>query len=185
MKWVRNQAMIAALALTVCAFLSNAALAQEPSAARENLMKACGDKWRTVREVETTKGVTWPQFLAACRAQASAASAPTATGDAKRDANRETMREAPASPVPASPVPASPAPAKPSRQAALVGGTPIFPLDIATRHASERPALGRQRTCADQFKANKSADANGGLKWIEKGGGYWSRCNAHLKQARA
>lgn len=177
MKWVRNQAMIAALALTVCAFLSNAALAQEPSAAPENLMKACGDKWRTVREVETTKGVTWPQFLAACRAQASA---PTATGDAKREANREASREAPASPVPA-----SPAPAKPSRQAALVGGTPIFPQDIATRHASERLALGRQRTCADQFKANKSADANGGLKWIEKGGGYWSRCNAHLKQARA
>jgi hypothetical protein len=143
-------------------------------------MKACGDKWRTVREVETTKGVTWPQFLGACRAQASAASAPTATGDAKRDANREASREAPASPVPASPVPA-----KPSRQAALGGGSPIFPQDIATRHASERPALGRQRTCADQFKANKSADANGGLKWIEKGGGYWSRCNAHLKQARA
>jgi hypothetical protein len=56
---------------------------------------------------------------------------------------------------------------------------------VAPRHASERPALARQRTCADQFRANKATQANGGLRWIEQGGGYWSRCNAYLKQARA
>lgn len=170
MGWARRIAMIAALAMTACAFVSNAALAQDPSAPRENLMKACGDKWRAAREVESAKGVTWPQFLATCRAQASGASAPPATSEARKEADNDSGKVAPA---------------RPQRQAALGGASPLFPQDVAARHASERPALGRQRTCADQFKANKAADANGGLKWIEKGGGYWSRCNAHLKQTRA
>ncbi len=161
---IRN-AIVAVLSLTACALLSGAALAQEPAPARENLMKACGDKWRAVREAETAKGVTWPQFLSACRAHAS-----RATGDVTKEADKDANRGAPA---------------KPTREAAIGASAPVFPQDVAARHASERPALGRQRTCADQFKANKAADANGGLKWIEKGGGYWSRCNAHLKQTRA
>ena len=33
----------------------------------------------------------------------------------------------------------------------------------------------------DQYKANKATGGNGGLKWIEKGGGYYSQCNAKLK----
>ena len=36
-------------------------------------------------------------------------------------------------------------------------------------------------TCADQFTANKATNANGGLKWIEKGGGYYSECVSRLK----
>ena len=36
-------------------------------------------------------------------------------------------------------------------------------------------------TCLDQYNANKVASANGGLKWIEKGGGYYSECNKRLK----
>lgn len=38
-------------------------------------------------------------------------------------------------------------------------------------------------TCLDQYKANQAAgrNGNGGLKWIEKGGGYYSQCNAQLK----
>jgi hypothetical protein len=33
----------------------------------------------------------------------------------------------------------------------------------------------------DQYKANKETGANGGLKWVEPGGGYFSACNNHLK----
>ena len=33
-------------------------------------------------------------------------------------------------------------------------------------------------TCLDQYNANK---ANGGLNWIQKGGGYYSECNKRLK----
>jgi hypothetical protein len=27
------------------------------------------------------------------------------------------------------------------------------------------------------YQANKATNANGGLKWMQKGGGYWSECN--------
>ena len=36
-----------------------------------------------------------------------------------------------------------------------------------------------------QYKANKVNNMNGGLKWIQKGGGYYSMCNKHLKGAGA
>ncbi len=38
-------------------------------------------------------------------------------------------------------------------------------------------------TCLDQYKANKASNGNGGLKWIQKGGGYYSECNKRLKGA--
>ena len=38
-------------------------------------------------------------------------------------------------------------------------------------------------TCLDQYRANKTSNGNGGLKWIEKGGGYYSECNKRLKGA--
>jgi len=36
-------------------------------------------------------------------------------------------------------------------------------------------------TCLDQYNANKANGGNGGLKWIMKGGGYYSQCNKLLK----
>jgi hypothetical protein len=36
-------------------------------------------------------------------------------------------------------------------------------------------------TCLDQYKTNKANNANGGLKWIQKGGGYYSECSKRLK----
>jgi hypothetical protein len=30
---------------------------------------------------------------------------------------------------------------------------------------------------------NKAGDANGGLKWLQKGGGYYSQCVKKLKSA--
>jgi hypothetical protein len=36
-------------------------------------------------------------------------------------------------------------------------------------------------TCLDQDNANKATNANGGLKWIQKGGGYYSECTKQLK----
>ena len=31
------------------------------------------------------------------------------------------------------------------------------------------------------YPANKATNANGGLKWMEKGGGYWSGCNESVE----
>ncbi len=62
--------------------------------------------------------------------------------------------------------------------------TAVFPTSIAPKYANEKPDKAMTLTCADQFnanKANKAADANGGLKWIEKSGGYYSECIVRLK----
>jgi outer membrane biosynthesis protein TonB len=65
--------------------------------------------------------------------------------------------------------------------AAAAPSTAVFPTAIAPAYANEKPGKARMKTCDDQYKANKATNANGGLKWIEKGGGYWSECNKRLK----
>ena len=57
----------------------------------------------------------------------------------------------------------------------------VFPLAIAPKYSGEGPDKARMLTCADQFTANKAANANDGLKWIEKSGGYYSECVSRLK----
>jgi hypothetical protein len=49
--------------------------------------------------------------------------------------------------------------------------------------AKEAAPTGKARmhTCLDQYHANKVNNANGDLKWIVKGGGYYSECNKRLK----
>ena len=51
------------------------------------------------------------------------------------------------------------------------------------KYASESAGKGRMHTCVDQYNANKATNGNGGLKWIMKGGGYYSECNKKLKGA--
>jgi hypothetical protein len=64
---------------------------------------------------------------------------------------------------------------------ATAPSTAVFPTTIAPAYANEKPGKARMKTCDDQYKANKATNANGGLKWIQKGGGYWSECNKRLK----
>jgi hypothetical protein len=56
-----------------------------------------------------------------------------------------------------------------------------FPKAISNKYSSETPGKARLHTCLDQYYANKDANALGGLKWIQKGGGFYSLCNARLK----
>jgi len=65
--------------------------------------------------------------------------------------------------------------------AAAAPSAVVFPTAIAPAYANEKPGKARMKTCDDQYKANKATNANGGLKWIQKGGGYWSECNKRLK----
>ena len=62
---------------------------------------------------------------------------------------------------------------------------PVFPTQIAPQYAGEPPGKARLRTCLEQYNANKVSGANGGLKWIEPGGGYYSACSNVLKEARS
>jgi len=57
----------------------------------------------------------------------------------------------------------------------------VFPSAVAPKYAGESPDKARTLTCADQFNANKATNANGGMKWIEKSGGYYSECVSRLK----
>ncbi len=66
--------------------------------------------------------------------------------------------------------------------AAGVTGSAIFPAAIGSKYISLKPGTARRKTCLDQYHANKAKNANGGLRWIEKGGGYASACIAKLKK---
>ena len=60
-------------------------------------------------------------------------------------------------------------------------GNAVFPSAVDPKYAKESAGKARMHTCVDQYNANKASNGNGGLKWIEKGGGYYSECNKRLK----
>ena len=56
-----------------------------------------------------------------------------------------------------------------------------FPKGISPKYRNESVGKARMHTCLDQYNANKAANRNSGLRWIEKGGGYYSECIRRLK----
>jgi len=65
----------------------------------------------------------------------------------------------------------------------VVASNAVFPSAVDAKYSKEKPGRARRKTCLDQYKANKVGDANGGLKWLQKGGGYYSQCAKKLKSA--
>ena len=62
----------------------------------------------------------------------------------------------------------------------------VFPKGISPVYSQEPEGKARMHTCLDQYNANKTTNASGGLKWIEEaGGGYYSVCNEKLKAPSA
>ena len=55
-------------------------------------------------------------------------------------------------------------------------GNAVFPTTVSPKYSGESAGKARMQTCLDQYRANKGNGANGGLKWIEKGGRYYSQC---------
>jgi hypothetical protein len=72
--------------------------------------------------------------------------------------------------------------ARPS-PAPVAAGNAVFPSTVSPKYSGESAGKARMQTWLDQYRANKATGANGGLKWIEKGGGYYSECNKRLKGA--
>ena len=121
-------------------------------------MKECSAKYQAAKTAGTLGGQNWRDFRKAqCGADATAAS-PAAT---------------PAAPPTAAPPPAAAAP--------KATGNAVFPTAVSPKYSSESAGKARMHTCLDQYNANKATNANGGLKWIQKGGGYYSECNKQLK----
>lgn len=115
-----------------------------------------------------------------CSAKYKAAKAAKTLGDKSWNDFRKTEcgAEAPAADAKPAEAPKTDAAAKPAKAATTAA---VFPKAVAAKYASEKPSKARLHTCADQYNANKASNANGGLKWIQKGGGYWSECNKQLK----
>jgi hypothetical protein len=132
----------------------------------------CSAKYQAAKTAGTLNGQKWNDFRKAqCGADATAApaAAPVAAPAA-----------APA-PAPAAPKEAAKKPAAAPAAAPAPIGNAIFPMMVDPKYSKESAGKARMHTCDDQYKANKATNANGGLKWTEKGGGYYSECNKRLK----
>jgi hypothetical protein len=60
-------------------------------------------------------------------------------------------------------------------------GNAVFPSAVSPKYTNQSAGQARMHTCLDQYNANKATGGNGGLKWSEKGGGYYSECTSRLK----
>jgi hypothetical protein len=76
---------------------------------------------------------------------------------------------------------ASPSAAAPA--ASATASNAVFPSAVDSKYSKDSAGKARRETCLDQYRANKTNNANGALKWIQKGGGYYSECTKKLKGA--
>jgi hypothetical protein len=128
----------------------------------------CSAKYQAAKSAGTLGGQKWNDFRKAqCGADATPAAAPA---------------PAPAPAAEAKPAPA-PKPMAAAPAAPVAVGNAVFPSAVDPKYASESAGKARMHTCVDQYNANKAGNGNGGMKWIMKGGGYYSECNKKLKGA--
>ena len=132
-------------------------------------MHECSVKYRAAQTANTLNGMTWKEFRKA-ECGAGAAAAPTSTSTKAANTTE---------------------PSKSTRifNTAPTGGAAstnaLFPTAVSPKYAAKSAGKALMLTCLDQYEANKAGNLNGGLKWIQRGGGYYSMCNKHLKGAGA
>src|SRR5712664_2514524 len=129
----------------------------------------CSAKYQAAKTAGTLNGQKWNDFRKA-QCGADAAAAPAATPAAAPAAPKETAAKPKKEAAPA-----------PAAAPALPVGPAVYPSAVDPKYSKETAGKGRMHTCVDQYNANKTTNANGGMKWIEKGGGYYSECNKKLK----
>jgi hypothetical protein len=138
-------------------------------------MQECSTKYKAAQTAGSLKGMKWNDFRKAeCGSDASAAPASTPAA-----VTRPTTAPSPAPAKPAAATTARPAATTVPAPSAI--GNAVFPSAVSPKYSSESAGKARMHTCLDQYNANKTHNANGGLVWIKKGGGYYSECNKHLK----
>jgi hypothetical protein len=142
------------------------------SSAQALTTQECSAKYQAAKTAGTLNGQKWNDFRKAeCGADATAA--PAAATPAAAPA-------APAAPKAAEAKPKKPE-ATPAAAPAAPAGPAVYPSAVDPKYSKETAGKGRMHTCVDQYNANKATNGNGGMKWIEKGGGYYSECNKKLK----
>jgi hypothetical protein len=126
----------------------------------------CSAKYQAAKKDGTLGGQKWNDYRKAqCGADATPAAAPAAAAPAPAAPKQAKKEAAPAA-----------APAAPS-------GPAVYPTAVDPKYSKESEGKARMHTCVDQYNANKATGGNGGLKWIQKGGGYYSECTKKLKGA--
>jgi hypothetical protein len=157
---MKKVSLLCAAAVSGLAMLAAAQPAQALTA------QECSAKYQAAKTAGTLNGQKWNDFR---KAECGAAAAATPA----------------AAPAAATPAPAAPkaTEAKPAAPAAMPAGNAVFPNAVDSKYSKESAGKGRMHTCVDQYNANKASNGNGGMKWIEKGGGYYSECNKKLKGA--
>lgn len=137
----------------------------------------CSAKYQAAKKDGSLGTMKWNDFRKAqCGADATPAAAPTAAAPAAAPppaAEPKAAAKKEAAPA------AAPAPTMPT----MPMGNAVFPSAVDAKYAKESAGKARLHTCVDQYNANKTTNGNGGMKWIEKGGGYYSECNKKLKGA--
>jgi len=129
----------------------------------------CSAKYQAAKKDGSLGTTKWNDFRKAqCGADATPAAAPSAAAPAAPAESKQAKKEAAPAAAPAPTLPAGPA---------------IYPNVVDPKYAKESAGKARLHTCVDQYNANKTTNGNGGMKWIEKGGGYYSECNKKLKGA--
>src|SRR6516164_4998323 len=128
-------------------------VAMQSSSANALSMHECSAKYQAAKTAGTLNGMKWNDFRKAqCGTEATAAPAPAAAQP----------------PTTTSAVP-------------VAVGNAVFPRVVDPRYSDRSAGKARMETCLDQYRANKANNANGGLKWIQRGGGYYSECVKRLK----
>ncbi|WP_315722102.1 MULTISPECIES: hypothetical protein [unclassified Bradyrhizobium] len=125
----------------------------------------CSAKYKQAKEAGTLGGQKWNDFR---KAQCGSDAAPAAAAPAAPAAEAKPAKETKSAAKEAAPAPSGPA---------------VFPNAVDPKYAKETAGKARMHTCVDQYNANKATNANGGMKWIQKGGGYFSECTKKLKGA--
>ena len=115
--------------------------------------KECSAKYKAAKTAGTLKGETWNEFRI------------------KECAGTESTTESKPAQKPSS---------TPSANTAATSGA-VFPKSVDAKYAKKSPGAARFYTCLDQYRENKKKNGNGGLRWIQKGRGYYSLCNKALK----
>ncbi len=139
------------------------------------VQKECSTKYQAAKSAGTLNGMTYNQYYSQCAKEEKAEKA----GGTATPTTTAAPATAPAAGAPKAPTTA----AAPAPTTAATGGAAVFPTAVSSEFSKESAGKARMHTCLAQYKANGSSKgaANAGLRWIEKGGGYYSECNKRLK----
>ncbi|WP_454849308.1 hypothetical protein [Rhizobium binxianense] len=146
---------VTAAASTVAFLTASAFTLTLPAPAFALTMKECSAKYQAAGANGSAANVKWNDFRKAqCGADA------TAEPETTLNSGEDTEPAAPTAKAPSG---------------------VSFPKAVSPKYSSKSPGRACMHTCVDSYRAAKANNALGGLKWIQKGGGYYSLCNARLK----